>query len=78
MTPIAVYLDYKDKYVEPKIRSALLKYIPDIEVEFVKSVPEDLGARRLLQWAEYEALDFETVYQNSQTLVCSYVIRYAA
>ncbi|KAI7218171.1 hypothetical protein KC333_g3766 [Hortaea werneckii] len=78
-------LDYEDPYVQPLILSALKSRLPSELLVFVqneenKETPPTLpdGNRKLLQWRQYESIDFDRLLdQPSTTLANSYVIRKA-
>ncbi|TGZ80083.1 sure-like protein [Ascodesmis nigricans] len=78
--PLYALVEYDDDpvYVQPKIISALQKYIPDVKII---STPDDLpksGAYNFLDWSTYEKLRFEYILDNPRTsLCCSYIIRKA-
>ncbi|KAI7342440.1 hypothetical protein KC354_g16347 [Hortaea werneckii] len=82
---IYIDLDYEDPYVQPLILSALKSRLPSELLVFVqneenKETPPTLpdGNRRLLQWRQYESIDFDRLLdQPSTTLANSYVIRKA-
>ncbi|EPX73091.1 tubulin-tyrosine ligase [Schizosaccharomyces octosporus yFS286] len=67
---IPVYVNYRDPYVEPKIKNALVE--SGIPLKFV-----DSKADAKLFWAQYEDIDFDKLYSDAGTMACSYVIRKA-
>lgn len=71
-------IDYSDEYVQPLILDALDHLLPTS----VKAIPSLSSlpsvSARVLQFAAYEALDFEHAMQHPTTsLICAYVIRKA-
>ncbi|KAI6912059.1 TTL-domain-containing protein, partial [Hortaea werneckii] len=82
---IYIDLDYEDPYVQPLILSALKSRLPSELLVFVqneenKETPPTLpdGNRKLLQWRQYESIDFDRLLDRpSTTLANSYVIRKA-
>ncbi|KAI7565610.1 hypothetical protein KC316_g12533 [Hortaea werneckii] len=82
---IYIDLDYEDPYVQPLILSALKSRLPSELLVFVqneenKETPPTLpdGNPKLLQWRQYESIDFDRLLdQPSTTLANSYVIRKA-
>ncbi|KAI7159445.1 TTL-domain-containing protein [Hortaea werneckii] len=82
---IYIDLDYEDPYVQPLILSALKSRLPSELLVFVqneenKETPAKFpdGNSKLLQWRQYESIDFDRLLdQPSTTLANSYVIRKA-
>ncbi|KAI6803943.1 hypothetical protein KC332_g15603 [Hortaea werneckii] len=82
---IYIDLDYEDPYVQPLILSALKSRLPSELLVFVqneenKETPPTLpdGNSKLLQWRQYESIDFDRLLDSpSTTLANSYVIRKA-
>ncbi|QIW95110.1 hypothetical protein AMS68_000628 [Peltaster fructicola] len=71
-------VDYEDDYVQPLLLTALRAKLPTnllILLSNHKDVPDNA---RLLQWRQYESIDFDRLMQNSRSdLANSYVIRKA-
>lgn len=79
--PSKIYadIDYEDPYVQPLLLAALKSRLPPELLVFVNETqtPPPSNAR-LLQWRQYEKLDFEHLLQHPATcLANSYVIRKA-
>ncbi|KAI6803757.1 hypothetical protein KC360_g476 [Hortaea werneckii] len=82
---IYIDLDYEDPYVQPLILSALKSRLPSellvfVQTEENKETPPNLpdGNSKLLQWRQYESIDFDRLLdQPCTTLANSYVIRKA-
>ncbi|KAI6821037.1 hypothetical protein KC332_g5306 [Hortaea werneckii] len=82
---IYVDLDYEDPYVQPLILSALKSRLPSELLVFVhneenKETPPTLpdSNKKVLQWRQYESIDFDRLLDSSSTtLANSYVIRKA-
>lgn len=70
---------YDDPYVHPLIISALKKRLPSSSYELISSlhkVPSQTS--QVLQWLQYEEIDFEHVLSNPSTSLCNaYIIRKA-
>jgi tubulin--tyrosine ligase len=70
-------VDYEDAYVEPKILTALRKYIPSITAIRDPSELPQAGGVKVLTWSAYEKIPFEEVIEKpDRMLSCSYIIRY--
>lgn len=72
-------IDYEDAYVQPLLLAALKARLPPELLVLINeaSSPPPLDGR-LLQWRQYEKIDFEHLVQHTQTnLANSYVIRKA-
>ncbi|KAI6873204.1 hypothetical protein KC343_g14123 [Hortaea werneckii] len=82
---IYIDLDYEDPYVQPLILSALKSRLPSELLVFVhneenKETPPTLpdSNKKVLQWRQYESIDFDRLLdQPSTTLANSYIIRKA-
>lgn len=72
-------VDYRDAYVEPLIKSALLSRYPDLQISTsADNGAEDGETSKTLYWSDYEEIDFEKAYDFPQNiLVNAYVIRKA-
>lgn len=69
---------YEDSYVQPLILSALKKLIPATSYELINSADNLSPSSQLLQWLQYEDINFEHQLSNSSTSLCNaYVIRKA-
>ncbi|KAK4989084.1 hypothetical protein LTR66_007142 [Elasticomyces elasticus] len=79
--PLSLYalVDYQDSYVEPLILAALKSRLPPdlCNLTFVQALLDVRRDAQLLQWRQYEALDFDLVLASPSHLVNSYVIRKA-
>jgi len=76
---IYAIVDYEDEYVQKLLLSALSKCIGSENIIFVKSI-KDLPSpsAKVLQWVQYESIDFEHSLSNTKTsLANSYMIRKA-
>jgi len=77
---IFLNIDYKDTYVQPLLLSALNARLPSelmVLINEVSTGSPPLSAR-LLQWRQYEKIDFEHLLEHPETsLANSYVIRKA-
>ena len=69
MTELRVCIDYDDPLVPDLIQSSLQKFIPNV----LNVSPTEAS----LQWSSYEAIHFETILSNPQTLCNSYIFRKA-
>lgn len=69
-------IDYEDEYVQPLILKALRKNIDPKSYEVIQAISEwtSFGVP-LLQWRQYEQIDFDDTLRYPQNLVNSYVIR---
>ncbi|KAI4917769.1 hypothetical protein J4E85_009861 [Alternaria conjuncta] len=76
---IYALINYEDPYVQPLILAALQKRLPESSYEFITSVSQlPSPSPRLLQWVQYESIDFDHLLENSSTsLANAYVIRKA-
>ena len=76
----AVYalIDYEDVYVQPLILKALERSVEASSFKYISDISDwpSLGAP-LLQWLQYENIDFELALRHTNHLVNSYVIRKA-
>lgn len=72
-------IDYEDPYVQPLLVAALKKHFPPSTIEFLPNfdaVPSKTS--RVLQWVQYESINFEHLLQHSgSSLANAYVIRKA-
>lgn len=76
---IYALINYEDPYVQPLILSALEKRLPSSSYELIAS-PSQLPSpsSRLLQFVQYESIDFDHLMDHSSTsLANAYVIRKA-
>ncbi|CAZ83136.1 unnamed protein product [Tuber melanosporum] len=69
---------YEDAYVQPKIQAALKKSIPCIKfASNLTEVPLE-NSEKVVHWSTYESIDFESVLQRPDSIICcSYIIRKA-
>jgi len=76
--PAYAIIDYDDAYVEPKIVSAVQKYVTGIStIQDASKIPKT-GSPKVLNWSAYEKIDFDQVMENPEgVLCCSYIIRKA-
>ena len=72
-------VDYEDRYVQPLLLEALQSKLPPEILALVKDASELPSQNsRLLQWRQYESIDFDRLMEDSTTtLANSYVIRKA-
>ena len=72
-------VDYEDPYVQPLLLAALKARLPSELLVFINDISElPSPLSRLLQWRQYEQLDFEHLIQHPTTcLTNSYIIRKA-
>ncbi|KAH8704477.1 tubulin-tyrosine ligase family-domain-containing protein [Phaeosphaeriaceae sp. PMI808] len=72
-------VDYEDPYVQPLILSALEKSLPPSKYQLINSISElPSPSSRLLQWVQYESIDFDHLMEHSSTSTANaYVIRKA-
>jgi tubulin--tyrosine ligase len=79
MSRLHILLDYKDDYVEPIIRRALSEALPSgspTHLSSISALPD--SSNPLLQFRQYEELDFDHLMRHSKTsLANSYVFRKA-
>ena len=73
------HIDYEDTYVQPLLLSALKFRLPSELLIFINDASElPSPSSHLLQWRQYEKLDFDHILQNTSTsLANSYIIRKA-
>lgn len=76
---IYALIDYEDEYVQPLVLEALKARIPAELLVLIKDVAElPSPDSRLLQWRQYESIDFDHLLEHSSTsLANSYIIRKA-
>ncbi|UJO20037.1 putative tubulin--tyrosine ligase [Fulvia fulva] len=76
---IHAIIDYEDAYVQPLLLSAIRARLPAELLILIKDLSQlPSPADRLLQWRQYESIDFDHLIENSTTsLANSYVIRKA-
>jgi hypothetical protein len=76
---IYALVDYEDKYVQPLILSALAKRLPSSTYELITSIKQlPSPSSQLLQWVQYESIDFDNLMDQSSTSIANaYVIRKA-
>lgn len=76
---IYAIIDYEDTYVQPLLLAALKARLPPELQVFINNVSElPSPSSRLLQWRQYEQLDFDDLISHpSTTLANSYIIRKA-
>jgi tubulin--tyrosine ligase len=76
---IFALVDYEDQYVQPLIISALKKRLPASTYELITSIKQlPSPSARLLQWVQYESIDFDHLMDQSSTSTANaYVIRKA-
>lgn len=72
-------IDYEDDYVQPLILSALRDHIPSDSLVLLNDLSNlPSKSAKLLQWRQYEAIDFDHLLSNSRSsLANSYIIRKA-
>ncbi|KAI8937332.1 hypothetical protein NX059_006538 [Plenodomus lindquistii] len=72
-------INYEDPYVQPLILSALSKRLPPSSYKLITSLSElPSPDSRLLQWVQYESIDFDHLMSHPTTsLANAYVIRKA-
>lgn len=76
---IYALINYEDPYVQPLILSALEKRLPSSSYELITSLSQlPTPSSRLLQFVQYESIDFDHLMEHSSTsLANAYVIRKA-
>jgi hypothetical protein len=76
---IYALIDYEDPYVQPLILSALKKRLPTSTFELITSISQlPSPSSKLLQWVQYESIDFDHLMdQSSSSVANAYVIRKA-
>lgn len=72
-------IDYEDPYVQPLLLSALKSCLPPELLVHIKSISElPTSSGKLLQWLQYESIDFDGLICHPYTsLANSYIIRKA-
>nr|POF03794.1 putative tubulin--tyrosine ligase c12b10.04 [Quercus suber] len=77
--PIFACIEYQDDYVQPLILAAIKARLPPELLVFISNVAElPNSARSLLQWRQYENIDFDhLVGHPGSSLANSYIIRKA-
>jgi hypothetical protein len=76
---IYALVEYEDQYCQPQLIAALNSLLPPDLLVLIKHVSElPSPASKLLQWRQYESIDFDHLISNPSTsLANSYVIRKA-
>lgn len=76
---IFALINYEDPYVQPLILAALEKRLPAETYELITSITQlPSPSSRLLQWVQYESIDFDHLMDRSSTSTANaYVIRKA-
>ncbi|KAI4664695.1 uncharacterized protein J4E79_002993 [Alternaria viburni] len=76
---IYALINYEDPYVQPLIIAALEKRLPNSSYELISSISQlPSPSSRLLQWVQYESIDFDHLMENSSTSMANaYIIRKA-
>ncbi|KAI4698265.1 uncharacterized protein J4E84_001401 [Alternaria hordeiaustralica] len=76
---IYALINYEDPYVQPLILSALEKRLPNSSYSLISSISRlPSPSSRLLQWVQYESIDFDHLMeQSSSSLANAYIIRKA-
>ncbi|KAJ4350112.1 uncharacterized protein N0V89_008733 [Didymosphaeria variabile] len=76
---IYALINYEDPYVQPLIVAAIQKHFPPETIELISELNATPSkSSRVLQWVQYESINFEHVFQHSTTsLANAYVIRKA-
>jgi hypothetical protein len=76
---IYALINYEDTYVQPLILAALKKQLPESAYELITSLSQlPSPSSRLLQWVQYESIDFDHLMEHSSSsLANAYVIRKA-
>ena len=71
-------IDYEDEYVQPVILNALKRNFESSCCKCIKAISDypSFGAP-LLQWLQYENIDFELAFHHRNHVINSYVIRKA-
>ncbi|KAF2761418.1 TTL-domain-containing protein [Pseudovirgaria hyperparasitica] len=70
-------IDYDDDYIQPLIISSLQKRLPSSTFELKDSIDTCTPASAVLQFRDYESIDFQHAVSNPQSLVNAYIIRKA-
>lgn len=76
---IYALINYEDPYVQPLILAALEKRLPSETYELITSIAQlPSPSSRLLQWVQYESIDFDHLMERSSTSTANaYIIRKA-
>ena len=76
---IYALVNYEDAYVHPLILAALKKRLPTSTLELITSITQlPSSDARLLQFLQYESIDFDCIMEHSSTSIANaYVIRKA-
>lgn len=76
---IYALIDYEDSYVQPLILAALKERLPTSAQEFITSLSQlPKPSSFLLQFVQYESIDFDHLMENSSTSIANaYIIRKA-
>ncbi|KAK8252871.1 tubulin-tyrosine ligase family-domain-containing protein [Phyllosticta capitalensis] len=75
---ISALVDYEDPYVQPLILDALASRLPPDSYSFIKSLDEHSGEHKpLLQFRDYESIDFDKAVDSPNSMINAYVIRKA-
>lgn len=76
---IYALINYEDEYVQPLLVAALRKHFPPTRLHFISSWDElPSKSSRVIQWVQYESINFEHLLQHPSTsLANSYIIRKA-
>ncbi|KAF2445292.1 tubulin-tyrosine ligase [Karstenula rhodostoma CBS 690.94] len=76
---IYALINYEDPYVQPLIVAAVKKHFPPDSIEFISALDAlPSPSSRLLQWVQYESIDFPYLLSHASTsLANAYVIRKA-
>lgn len=76
---IYALINYEDPYVQPLILAALQKYFPPEAIDFISTLSAlPSPSSRLLQWVQYESIDFASLLSHPSTILANaYVIRKA-
>lgn len=74
---VLVDVQYEDGYVQPLILAALQSRLPQLEIRTSGEVPDNRNTR-VVQWRQYERLDFDRAALADDTfLINAYIIRKA-
>lgn len=78
-TKIYALVNYEDPYVQPLILAALEKRLPPSTYELITSINQlPSPSSQLLQWVQYESIDFDHLMEHSSTSTANaYIIRKA-
>lgn len=79
VSKIYALINYEDEYVQPLILAALKKRLPQETYELITTIAQlPTPSSRLLQFVQYESIDFDHLMEHSSTsLANAYVIRKA-